>query len=129
MKKFMQSFWMVSALSVTVVLAQNVTLNSPNNYKRPVFQQKQNTQSGVVVQRLQSESNLGSVHNYKRQGSINVLSESSSLALNAPVLSPPTLNPLLQPGHYKLQFRPLGAAKVVAQREPQPQEPNNDASK
>gem|GEM_PF-4770761 len=113
----MQSLLVVSALSsATAVLAQNVGLNSPHNYKRPVFQQNQNAQSGVSVQRGQFQNNIGSVHNYKRQKTgVNMASE-SSLVLNVPLLPPPTLNPLLSPGHYKVHFKSFDAVQELAQR-------------
>lgn len=128
MKALIQSVLAVSLLSATAVFAQNVGLNSPNNYKRPVFQQNQNPQGGVVVQRGQFQNNLNSVHNYKRQGSTNTALE-SSLVLNVPVLPPPTLNPLLLPGHYKVHFRPLGVVQELAQRKPQVQGQKSNTTK
>lgn len=107
MKTFLMCIFAFIALGVGSVYAQKSSIDSPHNYKRPVFQQRKalSESKNVTVSRqptYQIKNDISSVHNYKRQGSVDFVSE-SALVVQMPATKPTTLNPLLSPNHYKSQ--------------------------
>ena len=107
MKNLIKYFFAFIALSSTSVYAQKSSLESPHNYKRPVFQQRKALAESNNLTILSRPSNqikndISSAHNYKRQGRIDFASE-AALALVIPV-SPINFNPLLSSNYYKSHF-------------------------
>lgn len=103
--KTMKTYFQISAL-ILLGSVSALAQNSPHNYKRPVFQQNTHETSNITVEQNSSDKYKiqplnASVHNYKRQGSIDLGSE-VKFAFSVPKLQPSSLNPLVSPGHYKL---------------------------
>ena len=106
MQSFITTIAAVALLGTTSVIAQ---LNSPHNYNRPVSQKSTTKSANIVVEDrvapLKLNNNVASVHNYKRQGSVNFQQE-SIVALSAPVIGNSPQNPTALPNYYKSQFKP-----------------------
>jgi hypothetical protein len=120
MKNFVKTFLAVMALGSGSVYAQKSSIDSPHNYKRPVFQQRKAlTESNALQISSQSsykiQNNLSSVHNYKRQGTSNFATE-SALVISKPIVEPTLLNPLISPNHYKANFQSTEFGKQFAIR-------------
>lgn len=120
MKNLIKYAFAVLALGSGSVYAQKASIDSPHNYKRPVFQQqKAMAESNTVKIYSQSshqvKNNISSVHNYKRQGVVDFTSE-AALALQIPT-SPTTFNPLLASNNYKAHFTTTEFGKQVAAKE------------
>lgn len=119
MKKIVNTLIGVLVLSAGAVLAQSSIINSPHNYKRPVSQQKvqsESTLSVVPEERavpLALKNNIASVHNYKRQGSARFEQEAVVVRATSPVGVAPQ-NPFLMPNNYKSQFRPVKIEQRIA---------------
>jgi hypothetical protein len=119
MKKVVNILIGVFVLSAGSVLAQSASVNSPHNYKRPISQQKVQSQSTLSVlpeERavpLALKNNIASVHNYKRQGSARFEQEAVVVRATSPVGVAPQ-NPFLMPNYYKSQFRPTKVEQRMA---------------
>lgn len=118
MKKFISSIFAITFLSSVAVVAQNASINSPHNYKRPVSQKAKPTSTTITneetrIAPLKLENSVSSVHNYKRQGSTSFAPE-ATVAVSVPVLNVSPLNPLLMPHHYKGHFEPIKVEHRVA---------------
>ena len=106
-------------LGGTVTVAQNVSVNSPHNYKRPVTQKVIQNKPNVVTNitnratPLELQSSHMSVHNYKRQGSRDFAQE-AVVAVDVPPLNTSPLNPLFLHNHYKGHFEPIKVKQRVA---------------
>ncbi len=110
MKNLIKYFIALVVLGTNTVYAQKPSIDSPHNYKRPVFQQKKVVQQGsrdVVFSQNQSEyqfkNNINSVHNYKRKGVRDFTSELPFTIL-IPVKNEIAFNPLLSSHNYKAHF-------------------------
>jgi hypothetical protein len=120
MKSFIHSCVAVVLLSTSAALAQRASIDSPHNYKRPVSQQR-TTQSQPAltvpsnerIVPLQLQNNVASVHNYKRQRSVNFHRE-ATVVMSVPVIGIEPQNPLLLPNHYKSQAKPAVMEDRVA---------------
>lgn len=120
MKNFIIYAFAFIAISSISVHAQKSSIDSPHNYKRPVFQQgKALTESNNITiysqPSNQIKSNISSVHNYKRQGIADFTSE-ASLAVQLSINSP-TFNPLLSSNNYKAHFTTTEFGKKIASKE------------
>ena len=109
MKTFVKYVFAFVALGCGSVYAQKSSIDSPHNYKRPVFQQRKalSESKNVTVMSQSShqiKNDISSVHNYKRQGIVDFTSE-AALVVEMPATEPTTLNPLLSANHYKSQSR------------------------
>jgi hypothetical protein len=126
----MKSFIQISAL-VLLGTVTSLAQNSPHNYKRPVNQQNTSEIAGVKIEQTTSEKYKvqplnASVHNYKRQGSVDMSTE-AKFAFAAPKIQPPVLNPLSSPNHYKLHFQPTSSNNKVAVKNTK--KPNTSSAK
>lgn len=120
MKNFIKYAFALIAFSSNSVYAQKSSIDSPHNYKRPVFQQhKALVESNNVTiysqPSHQIQNNISSVHNYKRQGRVDFTSE-AALAVQIPTNSI-TFNPLLSSNNYKAHFTTTEFGKQVANKE------------
>ncbi len=100
--------------------AQKSSIDSPHNYKRPVFQQRKalaETNNVMIFSQPshQIQNNSSSVHNYKRQGRVDFTLE-AALAVQMPT-NPITFNPLLASNHYKAHFTATEFGKQIASKE------------
>jgi hypothetical protein len=116
----MKTFLAIMAMGAGSVYAQKSSIDSPHNYKRPVFQQhKALTKSNAIQISSQSDykiqNNLSSVHNYKRQGTANFAFE-SALVISRPSSSPMQLNPILSSSNYKSHFHTTEFGRLIALR-------------
>ncbi|MFY7909048.1 MAG: hypothetical protein ACOVO2_05830 [Emticicia sp.] len=120
MKNLIKYAFAFVALGSSSVFAQKSSIDSPHNYKRPVFQQ-QKALAGSNSVRIYSQSshqiknNISSVHNYKRQGVVDFTSE-AALALQIPT-NLTTFNPLLSSSNYKAHFTTTEFGKQMAVKE------------
>jgi hypothetical protein len=119
--KYVLALLTVSSFSVQ---AQQSSLDSPHNYKRPVFQQnKALKESNKAVMVSQSDykiqNNINSVHNYKRQGVTTNFASETPFMINMPTAKSFHLNPLLASNHYKFHFRHTNLGKSIVQKEQQ----------
>jgi hypothetical protein len=124
MKNLIKYFFAFIALGSTTVYAQKSSIESPHNYKRPVFQQRKAlAESKNVTVFSQSshqiKNDISSVHNYKRQGVVDFTSE-AALALVIPI-TPINFNPLLSSNYYKSHFTTTEFGRQVISK----QEMNN----
>ena len=109
MKNLIKYIIALIALGSNSVFAQKSSIDSPHNYKRPVFQQRKamNESNGIVgfsqISSYKFKNNIGSVHNYKRQGLNNFASE-SAFVLAIPSKNEVVFDPLLSPNNYKAHF-------------------------
>jgi hypothetical protein len=121
MKSFIQSFIALILLGSSSVLAQNASINSPHNYKRPVSQKAPQSTSSLVVSSnervmpLELKNNVQSVHNYKRQGKVNFEQE-ATVVMSVPTIGLEPQNPLVLPNHYKSQAKPAQVDERVARK-------------
>lgn len=120
MKNFIKYAFALIALSSVSVYAQKSSIDSPHNYKRPVFQQRKalaesNNVTIYSQPSYQIKNNIASVHNYKRQGRVDFTSE-AALAVQVPT-NPITFNPLLASNNYKAHFTTTEFGKQVASKE------------
>jgi len=120
MKNFIKYAFAFIALSSGSVYAQKSSIDSPHNYKRPVFQQRKAlAESNSVTVFSQSshqiKNNISSVHNYKRQGRVDFTSE-AALAVQMPTNSI-NFNPLLSSSNYKAHFTTTEFGKQIANKE------------
>ncbi len=90
MKNFIKYIIILIVLGFRTAHAQKSSLDSPHNYKRPVFQQRkamQENKGGVTFGQNSSDysfkNNISSVHNYKRQG-VNDFASESAFVINMP---------------------------------------------
>ncbi len=109
MKTFVKYVFAFVILGSGSVFAQKSSIDSPHNYKRPVFQQRKALSESRNVTVLsqpsyQIKNDISSVHNYKRQGRVDFASE-AALVVQMPATEPMTLNPLLSANHYKSHAR------------------------
>lgn len=117
MKNFIKYFFAFVALGLSSVYAQKSSIDSPHNYKRPVFQQsKALTESNSVrifsQPQHQIKNDISSVHNYKRQGLVDFTSEA---ALVVPISTLPiSFNPHLSSNNYKAHFLTTEFGKKLA---------------
>ncbi|MFN3489429.1 MAG: hypothetical protein ACK4YV_09855 [Emticicia sp.] len=119
MKNFIKYMFALIALSSVSVYAQKSSIDSPHNYKRPVFQQRkalaESNNVTVFSQPLnQIKNNISSVHNYKRQGRIDFRTE-AALAVQMPATAI-TFNPLLSSNNYKSHFTTTEFGKQIASK-------------
>lgn len=120
MKNFIKYAFAFIAISSSSVYAQKSSIDSPHNYKRPVFQQRKAlTESNSVTiysqPSHQIQNNISSVHNYKRQGRVDFTSE-AALAIQMPT-NPITFNPLVSSNNYKAHFTTTEFGKQIASKE------------
>lgn len=121
MKSFIQSFIALILLGSSSVLAQNASINSPHNYKRPVSQKAPQSTSSLVVSPnervmpLELKNNVQSAHNYKRQGKVNFAQE-ATVVMSVPTIGLEPQNPLVLPNHYKSQAKPAQMDEMVARK-------------
>ncbi|AXE17552.1 hypothetical protein DR864_07310 [Runella rosea] len=121
MKSFIQSFIVLILLGSSSVLAQNSSINSPHNYKRPVSQKAPESASSLVVSSnervmpLELKNNVQSAHNYKRQGKTNFAQE-ATVVMSVPTIGLEPQNPLVLPNHYKSQAKPAQVDERVARK-------------
>jgi hypothetical protein len=119
MKSFIHSCIAVVLLGTSTVLAQKASIDSPHNYKRPVSQRTTQSQTALTVPSderavpLRLQNNVASVHNYKRQGSVNFHRE-ATVVMSVPVIGIEPQNPLLFPNHYKSHVKPAPVEERVA---------------
>ena len=119
MKKVVNTLIGVLVISASSVFGQSASINSPHNYKRPVSQQKVQSESTLSivgeerVVPLALKNNIASVHNYKRQGSARFEQEAVVVRATSPVGVAPQ-NPFLMPNYYKSQFRPMKVEQRIA---------------
>jgi hypothetical protein len=119
MKNFIIYAFGFIAISSSSVYAQKSSIDSPHNYKRPVFQQgKALTESNATTifsqPSHQIKNNISSVHNYKRQGIVDFTSEAAlteQLSINFT-----TFNPLLSLNNYKAHFMTTEFGKQIASK-------------
>jgi len=118
MKSLFQTSAFIALLSCSSVFAQQTSIDSPHNYKRPVSQQSsQPSNRFTVVPKNQvsykQQQPINSLHHYKKQHNQNFASESKlSFKTQSGVLNP--MNPVLVPNHYKFHFRPSTTQLLVA---------------
>lgn len=120
MKNFIRYAFAFLALSSGSVYAQKSSIDSPHNYKRPVFQQRKalaesNSVTIYSQPSHQIKNDISSVHNYKRQGRVDFTSE-AALAVQVPT-NPITFNPLLASNNYKAHFTTTEFGKQVVSKE------------
>jgi len=120
MKNFIKYAFAFIAISSGSVYAQKSSIDSPHNYKRPVFQQRKalaesNSVTIYSQPSYQIKNNIASVHNYKRQGRVDFTSE-AALAVQVPT-NPITFNPLLASNNYKAHFTATEFGKQIASKE------------
>ncbi len=120
MKNFIKYAFAFLAMASSSVYAQKASIDSPHNYKRPVFQQRKVfAESNSVTIYSQSshqiKNSISSVHNYKRQGFVDFTSE-AALALQIPT-NPTTFNPLRSSNNYKSHFITTDFGKQIAAKE------------
>lgn len=120
MNSFIKYAFAFLAFSSGSVYAQKSSIDSPHNYKRPVFQQRKawaesNNVTVFSQPWHQIQNNISSVHNYKRQGGVDFISE-AALAVQMPT-NPITFNPLLASNHYKAHFTTTEFGKQIASKE------------
>lgn len=120
MKNFIKYAFVFIAFGSGSVYAQKSSIDSPHNYKRPVFQQRKAlAESNNVTIFSQSshqiKNDISSVHNYKRQGLADFTSE-AALAVQMPT-NPITFNLLLSSNNYKAHFTTTEFGKQVASKE------------
>lgn len=80
---------MLCLMSSGVALAQHSNLDSPHNYKRQNPQARQDLHNSKTTVEVPTEVNknnftVNSVHNYKRQGVVNIGSESNIVTEHTP---------------------------------------------
>lgn len=119
MKNFIKYAFAFIAFSSGSVYAQKSSIDSPHNYKRPVFQQRKalaesNNVTIYSQPSHQIQNNISSVHNYKRQGRVDFTSE-AALAVQMPT-NPITFNPLLSSNNYKAHFTTTEFGKQIASK-------------
>lgn len=125
MKSFIHSCMAVVLFSTSTVLAQRASIDSPHNYKRPVSQRATQSQTALTVPSnervvpLKLQNNVTSVHNYKRQGSVNFHQE-ATVVMSVPVIGIEHQNPLLFPNHYKSHMKPIMVQERVALKKEKP---------
>ena len=105
MKTFVKYVFAFVALGSVSAYAQKSSIDSPHNYKHPVFQQRKalSESNNVTVfsqPSYQIKNDISSVHNYKRQSRVDFTSE-AALVVQMPATEPMTLNPLMSANHYK----------------------------
>lgn len=118
MKNFIKYAFAFIALSSGSVYAQKSSIDSPHNYKRPVFQQRKalaESNNVTIYSQPSHQIKNSSVHNYKRQGRVDFSSE-AALAVQIPT-NPITFNPLLSSNNYKGHFTTTEFGKQVASKE------------
>ena len=120
MKNFIKYAFTFLVLGSSSVHAQKSSIDSPHNYKRPVFQQhKTLTESNHVIiysqPSHQIKNDISSVHNYKRQGRVDFTSE-AALVVQIPA-SRINFNPLLSSNNYKAHFTTTEFGKQIASKE------------
>lgn len=104
MKNILKMSAMLCLMSSGVALAQHSNLDSPHNYKRQNPQARQelhNSKTTIEVPAGVNKNNftVNSVHNYKRQGVVNVSSESNIVTEHTPQLM--SNNAQTSPANYK----------------------------
>lgn len=115
----------VILLSSSCALAQRASIDSPHNYKRPVSQTAPQSQTSITVPTdersvpLNLQNNVTSVHNYKRQGSVNFHRE-ATVVMSMPVIGIESQNPFLFPNHYKSHVKPTLIEERVALKKQKP---------
>jgi hypothetical protein len=120
MKNFLNFILAFMAIGLSAAFAQKSSIDSPHNYKRPVFQQqKAMNQTKNMLSLSQSsnkiQNNIRSVHNYKRQKSVDFSSE-VSLVVALPTSRTVVLNPLVSSGNYKSHFTATEFGQQVASK-------------
>ncbi len=135
MKNFIKYFIAFIVLGLSTAYAQKSSIDSPHNYKRPVFQQRkamQESKGGATFGQNSSDysfkNNISSVHNYKRQGVNNFASE-SAFAINMPPKNEITFNALLSSNNYKAHFPTTTFGKQVTTNKKQNQTTMNTYKK
>ncbi|MEI7581524.1 hypothetical protein [Runella sp.] len=134
MKSFSHSCVAIILLSTSAVLAQRVSIDSPHNYKRPVSQRTTQNQTALTVPSdervvpLKLQNNVTSVHNYKRQGSVNFYRE-ATVVMSAPVIGIEPQNPFLFQNHYKSHVKPALMEETVALKKEKPNVKNDTLSR
>lgn len=123
MKSIVKTFIAIMALATSSAFAQKSSIDSPHNYKRPVFQQRKALAESNAIQvssqsNYKIQNNLSSVHNYKRQGVANFTTE-SALVISKPSSNPMLLNPILSSSNYKSHFHTTEFGRQVAIRDMQ----------
>lgn len=118
MKTFVKYVFAFVALGSGSVFAQKSSIDSPHNYKRPVFQQRKALSESKNVTVFSQSTNqikndISSVHNYKRQGIVDFTSE-ATFVIPMPATEPTSLNPLLSSNHYKSQFQTTEYSRQMA---------------
>ena len=120
MKTLVKYVFAFVALGSVSAYAQKSSIDSPHNYKRPVFQQRKALAESKNVMVFsqpshQIKNDISSVHNYKRQGIVDFASE-AALAVQMPT-NPITFNPLLSSNNYKAHFTTTEFGKQMASKE------------
>ncbi len=119
MKNFIKYAFALMAFSSVSVYAQKSSIDSPHNYKRPVFQQRKalaesNNVTVFSEPSHQIKNDISSVHNYKRQGRVDFTSE-AALVVQIPA-SGINFNPLLSSNNYKAHFTTTEFGKQIASK-------------
>lgn len=104
MKNILKMSAMLCLMSSGVALAQHSNLDSPHNYKRQNPQSKQELHNSKTTVEVPAEVNknsftVNSVHNYKRQGVVNISSESNIITEHTS--QPMGSNPQASSANYK----------------------------
>ena len=120
MKNFIKYAFALITLSSSSVYAQKSSIDSPHNYKRPVFQQRKalaesNSVTIYSQPSHQIKNDISSVHNYKRQGRVDFTSE-AALAVQIPT-NAIIFNPLVSSNNYKAHFTTTEFGKQIASKE------------
>ena len=120
MKNLIKSLFIVVLMISTSTFAQKSSIDSPHNYKRPVFQQRKalaesNAITAPIQANYQIQNNIRSAHNYKRQGTVDFVSE-SILVFSVSAKPEITMNPVLSSNHYKGHFQSTLYGKQVASK-------------
>jgi hypothetical protein len=118
MRNFIKYGFAFMVLNLGSVYAQKSTIDSPHNYKRPVFQQRKSLiESNSVTVFSQSshqiKNDISSVHNYKRQGRADFIAEAAIIVqMPAKTIG---LNPLLSLDNYKAIFKTTLSDEKISQ--------------
>ncbi|AFK01934.1 hypothetical protein Emtol_0782 [Emticicia oligotrophica DSM 17448] len=120
MKNLIKYVLVLVGMASGSVYAQKSSIDSPHNYKRPVFQQRKALAESNSVSVMSQSSNkikndISSVHNYKRQGRANFASE-ASLVVSMPPSQSVGMNPLMASGNYKSHFTSTEFGKQIVAR-------------
>ncbi len=121
MKSLVHSFIAVVFLGMSSALAQNASIDSPHNYKRPVSQRAPQSPNALEVSSserpvpLKLKNNVMSAHNYKRPAGTTVAQE-ATVVMSVPTIGIEPQNPLVLPNHYKSQAKPMQVEERVARR-------------